>query len=233
MLVLFGALEEEISCFRSSMVIEDTDIYYGARVYRGSYKGKNLLLVSHGVGRRRASIICRWVIDRYPVSSIVSLGFAGALKPVSHTGDMFVCSSMMCADDPTGIRQDADSILYSIARDCNIPGLSCGIGASANQPVSSPSAKQTLRRSTSADIVDMESYWISTIAQEYGIPLIVGRAVSDAVNDTLPVLSSYKWNKIINFFIRHPVQGWTLYRGMRQARKSLTSFAAYMVEAVA
>jgi len=79
----------------------------------------------------------------------------------------------------------------------------------------------------------MESYWISTIAQEYGIPLIVGRAVSDAVNDTLPVLSSYKWNKIINFFIRHPVQGWTLYRGMRQARKSLTSFAAYMVEAVA
>ncbi len=233
MLVLFGALEEEIRSFQSSMIILDTDFSHGGRIYRGSYKGKNLLLVNHGVGKRRASTMCCWVVDHYPVSAIVSLGFAGALEPGLRTGDMIVCSRMMNADEPTSVHHEADSTLFSIAVTCTLPGLCRGIGTSAGRPVSSPSDKQTLRKATAADIVDMESYWIAAIAGEHGIPLVVGRAVSDAVNDTLPVLPSFKWNKAAGYFVRHPLQGWYLYRGMSRARKSLTLFAAHMAEAVA
>jgi adenosylhomocysteine nucleosidase len=233
MLVIFGALDEEISSFRSTMAVEDTIIYQSGRVYRGSYQGKNLLLVNHGVGKRRASTICRWVVDHYPVSAIVSLGFAGALKPDFRTGDMFICSCMICADDPTGTPHEADSILFTIAKECKINGLSYGTGVSTNRPVSLPADKHILGESSSADIVDMESYWIASIASEYGLPLIVGRAISDAVNDTLPVLTSYTWNKTTNYLIRHPIQGWTLYRGMSRAKKSLTVFAIHMVKMVA
>lgn len=233
MLVIFGALEEEISNFRSTMSVEDTDFSHNGRIYRGSYKGKKLLLVNHGVGKRRASTVCHWVLDHYPVSAIVSLGFAGALQPGSNTGDMFVCSSMMCADNPTGIRQDADPVLLEIARNCKLSALSCGIGVTAGSVVSTPSAKQALRILTAADIVDMESYWIACVARDHGIPFIVGRSVSDTVNHSLPVLPSYKGNKLLTYFIRHPVQGWILYHGLSQARRSLTTFAVHMVEAVA
>jgi nucleoside phosphorylase len=232
-LVLFGALEEEISGFRSSMIVTEIDIGHSGKIYSGSYKGKSLLLVNHGVGKRRVISSCRWVLDHYPVSSIVSLGFAGALKPGSHTGDMYICSSMVCTDEPVHNRQDADPYLFAIARTCKLPGLTCGIGATAGLLISTPLEKYNLRESTSADIVDMESYWLACIARDHGIPLVVGRAISDTEKDIFPILPSYKWYKAVTYLFRHPVQGWRFFRGMSRARASLTVFAAHMVESLA
>jgi adenosylhomocysteine nucleosidase len=232
MLAVFGALEEEISGLRTSMVIENIDTMDGGRVYRGTYKGRHLLLVNSGVGKRRALSACRSVIDRYPVTAIVSLGFAGALKPDCKTGDMFVCSSMVYAENPSAVRHQTDSRLLSIAQTCELKCLYSGVGVTSNRLVSSPSAKRNLREASEADIVDMESYWIAQIARENGIPFIIGRAVSDADRDTFPNLPSYEWRNAAKYFIWHPAQAWYLYRGMKRARRSLTTFATHMVEVI-
>jgi nucleoside phosphorylase len=232
MLAVFSALEEEISGLRTSMVIEDIDTRDGGRIYRGTYKGRHLLLVTSGVGKRRALAVCRSVLDHYPVTVIVSLGFAGALKPECKTGDMFLCSSMVDAEDASAIRHQTDLRLLSIAQACQLKCLYGGVGVTSNRLVSSPSAKRDLRGTSAADIVDMESYWIAKLAQENGIPFIIGRAVSDADKDTFPNLPSYEWKNAVKYFIWHPRQAWYLYRGMKRARKSLTAFATHMVEAI-
>jgi nucleoside phosphorylase len=232
MLAVFGALEEEISGLRTSMVIENIDTRDGGRVYRGAYRGRHLLLVNSGVGKRRALAACRSVLDHYPITAIVSLGFAGALKPGCKTGDMFICSSMVYAEDLSAVRHQTDSRLQSIAQTCELKCLYNGVGVTSKRLVSSPSDKRNLKDASAADIVDMESYWIAQLARENGIPFIIGRSVSDAEKDTFPNLPSYEWRNAIKYFVWHPLQAWYLYRGMRRARRSLTVFASHMVEAI-
>jgi adenosylhomocysteine nucleosidase len=230
MLAVFGALEEEIIGFRTAMTVKDIDTRDGFRVYRGTYKGKHLLLVNSGVGRRRALNASKSVLEHYPVTAIVSLGFGGALKPGCKTGDMFVCSSMIHANNPAGTRHQPDDRLLTIAQDCRLNCLYSGAGVTSDKLIATPEAKRNLRELSAADIVDMESYWIAQLARENGIPFITGRAVSDAEKDTFPNLPSYEWRNAAKYFIWHPMQAWYLYRGMKRARRSLTKFAAHMAE---
>jgi adenosylhomocysteine nucleosidase len=230
MLALFGALEQEISGFRKLMFIEKIDVWDDTRVYRGSFHEKKVLLVNSGVGKRRALAACRSVLAHYPVNGIISLGFAGGLKPGCRTGDMFVCSSLVCADAPAGLRFQTDPHLLSHARNCTRLAISFGIGVTSGRLVSSPLAKRALRDVSAADIVDMESYWLAGLAGESGIPFITGRAVSDSQTDTIPDLPSYRWDKAFSYFVWHPLQAWHLYRGINKACKSLTDFAVHMVE---
>jgi adenosylhomocysteine nucleosidase len=230
MLAVFGAMEEEITEFRRAMAVEATDIHGGCQVYRGNYRGHSLLLVKHGVGKRRALNACRDVLDHYPVTAIVSLGFAGALKPGCRTGDMFLYSSIGCAEEPLVDRQLTDARLLGLANSCNLKNMTCGTGVTSLHLVSTPTDKKTLRELSTADMVDMESFWIARLAVENGIPFIVARAVSDAERDTVPNLPSYEWHRAIRYFIWHPFQGWNLYQGMKRARRSLTVFAGHMVE---
>lgn len=232
MLAVFGALEEEISGFRRAMAVECIDIRDGVRVYRGTYKRKYLLLVNSGVGRRKALNASKSVLEHYPITAIVSLGFGGALKPGCQTGDMFVCSSMIHANNAAGTRHQPDDRLLRIAQTCGLNCLYSGVGVTSDKLVATPEAKRNLRELSSADIVDMESYWIAQLAGENGIPFITGRAVSDAEKDTFPNLPSYEWRNAAKYFIWHPMQAWYLYLGMKRARRSLTRFAAHMVEAV-
>ncbi len=229
MLAVLSALEEEIVGFRRLMVVAGIDFLGDCRIYRGSYCGHEFLLVNHGVGKRRTLSAVRTLLDRYPVTAIVSIGYAGGLLPGCHTGDLYLCSRISCAEDPVAVSHYSDSRLLSLADGCKMPGVCRGTGVTASRLVSSPDDKQILREASKADIVDMESYWIARLAAENGIPFIIARAVSDAAGDTFPELPSYRWHQAIRYFIWHPLQGWRLYRGMRRARHSLTRFAAYIV----
>ena len=233
MLALIAAMDEEIADLRRSMTVTGVDERGGFVVYRCTRSGKKVLLVRSGVGRQHADHASRSLLDRYPVTAIVSFGFAGALNGSLRVGDVVACSSMVCSDSSHGPSCSSDSALMSAARACNEPGLSCGVGVTAPRLVASRSQKIALLENSEADIVDMESYWIGVVAGENGVPFVVVRSVSDSAADSLPDLPSWKWRHTVPHFALHPASAFSLYRGVNTARRTMSRFMSRMIEVAA
>ena len=101
-------------------------------------------------------------------------------------------------------------------------------------------AKRTLGDEFDADVVDMESYWIASVASEKNIPFLSVRTISDTVRDSLPpfdqIIDSdgkWRWQRAISYLPSHPKQLATLfvlYRNTRRARANLTCFIDQLME---
>jgi 5'-methylthioadenosine/S-adenosylhomocysteine nucleosidase len=248
MIALLGALREEVSDIRKRMNLVETLVEPTFCVYRGEFRGQDVLLTQTGMGRQRAEEATRGILECYDVTALVSFGFAGALAPHLKVGDVVVCSTQHCS---TGSSQKAtrpksyqaaDSLLRlaeaaleeSALRHCT------GSGVTVPQVVCSPQERQELSTAYGAQIVDMESYWVARIAADCRIPFVAVRAVSDTERDTLPPLDGtmmpldgeWQWGKAITHFLRHPQHLAALHglaRNARAARGSLTVFADCLV----
>jgi adenosylhomocysteine nucleosidase len=247
MLALLGALREEVADLKRQMVLEEAFAGQGYHVYKGKYKNKDVLLVQTGLGRERAERATKLVLSRYPVTAVISIGFAGALTEESKIGDVILCSTLHCANGliqkglkPESYYCDTDLISrISQSLEGKAVRFRQGSSVTVSQLVSNPEAKQKLGKAFRANIVDMESYWVARIASDRQIPFAAVRAVSDTVQDSLPPLDrmltpngKWRWEKAAPYFIFHPqhlIKLFVLYRNARQARKSLTAFVSHMV----
>ena len=230
MLAITGAMNEEIKDIHRIMAVESTDESGDASIYKGRYKNKDLLLAKTGVGKQKAQAALRSLLNNYPITGIISTGFTGALIPELKVGDIVVYSSVICADGLSTDCYDADPRLLSIARECKAIEFRCGLGITGLNLAASVWEKRKLNETTSAEVVDMESYWIARVADEYRIPFVIIRSVSDALVDSLPELSSWRSREVIPYLLAHPAQGLSLYRAVLRARKNIATFAGYLIE---
>ena len=250
MLALLGALREEITGLKRHMVLEEVFVQEGCHVFRGRYKNKAILLVQTGIGKERAEAATKFILERYSVTALVSLGFAGALTEELKVGDIILCSTLYrdnrCTQGEAGLGNPyySDASLVSVAsltlalqrtaiRFCQ------GNSVTVAQPVSKAEAKCALGKAFHADGVDMESYWVARIASAKQVPFIAIRAISDTMQDNLipfdQILDSNgKWRlkRVALFFLFHPqhvIRLFALLKNARQAMRSLTTFVDYLV----
>lgn len=250
MLALIAALKEEIADIRKEMTAEEVIVEPFCHLYQGKYRKRDVLLAVTGMGRERAEIATRFILERYPVSTLISLGFGGALDEELEVGEVIVCSTLYCGNGlmPAGTNSalHSDAHLVSLmAKATDDSGLRscCGSSVTVAQPVSNPEVKEKLGKALRAHIVDMESYWIARIAAERKIPFTAIRAVSDTRHDSLPAFDQMLttdgkllWGKAMLYFISHPAapaKFFNLYRNARRARQSLTAFIDCIVTEVA
>ena len=241
MLIIMGALKEEIKDLLSPMVLDETSSWKGCHFYRGSYKNKGVVLVQTGIGKNQAEEATRFVLDHYPVTALISLGFAGALTENLKIGDIVVCVTLCCAGEHEAIPPskskyyNSDASLISLAeRNVQSKTTSFHQGSSVTvaKPASTQEAKQTLAKTFSADVVEMENYWIAQIASARQIPFIAIRAISDTLQDSLPIdfIDSHgdiQWKLAIPRLAAHPqniLKLFNLFRNAGQARKNMTIF---------
>jgi 5'-methylthioadenosine/S-adenosylhomocysteine nucleosidase len=247
MLVIMGALKEEIKDLRKYMVLDKTFTWQGCHIYQGSYKSKNVVLVQTGMGKNRVEEVTKFVLNYYPVTALISLGFAGALTERLKIGDIVLCATLRCAEKSETIasqsnRKDLDSYASLISRAIqNVQGTTArfyqGSSVTVAKPVSGLKAKLALGKAFDADVVEMESYWIAQIASARQIPFFAIRTISDTVQDTLPTefLDSngvVRWKSAIPFFIIHPgnfIKLFKLCRNVDQARESITIFIDHFI----
>lgn len=242
MLAMVAAMKEETSGLKRHMVIEDAAIRQGYRVWRGRYKGKEALLVQTGMGREGAERATRFILEHYPVSVLVSFGFAGALTGKLNIGDVVLCSTIYCGDGPSSLPCLSDAGL--ISRSLRVPVSPAkrrqGGGVTVIRPVSEPVAKQRLGETFRADVVDMESYWVARLASERRVPFLAVRAVSDVVEHKLPPFyrmlnpdGRWRRREAAWYFLLHPCELaglFGLYRNLRRARTNLTDFIDRLAE---
>jgi len=247
MLALLGAFGQEIVDLRRQMVVAEAVAGQGCKLYRGKSENRDVLLVKTGMGKERAENATKFMLERYPVSAIISLGFAGALAPELSIGDVVVCSTLHCAHKSedkwvsAGLCVSDEHLLSLASQDMGDIAARCRLGSSVSvlQLESGTKKLQGLAETFHAHIVDMESYWIASIASARQIPFIAIRSISDTMQESVQPFDRILapdgrllWKKAVFCFITHPqylINTFTLYRNVRIARKSLFACVRQLV----
>jgi len=242
MIAILGALREEVSPLRKRMDLQETLSEAACIVFRGTWGGRDILLVQTGMGRQRAQAATRLLLERYPITTLVSFGFAGALAEELSAGDVVLYSAVHCAEtdadpksSPVPAYASSDDVLAQSRRALEGAAVTftCETGVSVRQIALSPEERAALAEVHHATVLDMESYWIAKIATEAQIPFVILRSVSDTRDEKLLPFDQLmtedgkvRWRAAAAYFVRRPhhlaVVG-RLYRNMRLAQQNLAT----------
>jgi len=246
MIALLGAFGQEIVDLRRQMVVEEEVTERGCKLYRGKFENRDAVLVKTGMGKERAESATKFMLERYPVSAIISLGFAGALAPELNIGDVVVCSTLHCAHQSEnkwisgGLCASDTHLLSLVSQDLeDIAASSLGSSVSVLELEASTKQLPGLAETLNVHIVEMESYWIASIALDRQIPFIAIRSISDTMTESVEpfdqILASdgrLLWKKAVLCFLLHPyylMNVFTLYRNVRIARRNLIACVRHLV----
>lgn len=200
----------------------------------------HIRLVQTGIGPDRARSITQQIIESEPWNVVISSGFAGALFPLP-VGSVVIGSDVcwgqpsdeISGSEPPRILCHSEWIETSLniqLRDAH--SLRKGGFVTTDRVLRHALQKQVLGTQTGAVAVDMESGAIGQVAQQKNIPFLIVRAISDGVNEDLPVdfndfLKPMGWSGGIRKELFTPWcwKGlWRLYRNSKQASKQLSQF---------
>ena len=85
---IIGAMPVEIEKIKQNMTIEKETVLHEIHFYEGSYEGRQIVLVTCGVGKVNAGHTAQLLIDKFAVDKVINVGVAGGIQPDVHVGDV-------------------------------------------------------------------------------------------------------------------------------------------------
>lgn len=135
----------------------------------GLWESDRAVVVCAGMGRERVTCALELAESRGPIHSVISVGYAGALRNGMPVGKVYWPDTVI--DNETGERftcNDGEGTLvttdHAVGRD----------------------EKPKLAARWNADLVDMEAATVARLATLRSLPFRVLRAISDQADDNLP-----------------------------------------------
>lgn len=147
-------------------------------------------LIRTGVGRERAREASEAALSAFAPDALISTGYAGSLG-IANIGEVILGTKIFdWTKERSGQGIQADPALLDrareAARDARIAWTQ-GPVVTVEHVVWRASEKQALGEVSGAIAVDMESAAIAQVASAAGIPFLLVRAISDRVQDDLPM----------------------------------------------
>jgi adenosylhomocysteine nucleosidase len=181
------ALETEFAPWRALRKFR-TGKWGEADVYSAEVGYAEVGVVVTGAGPRQAHLQAAKVLGNDPesINLCVSSGMAGALKPAYQVGQVLAARAVRTEAELTDASSNpvtSSAPLLSFAAECGATVVDRFY--SAERVVGRAEEKRHLGEHS--DAVEMESFEILLESAAYGIPAIAIRAVSDTVNDDLPL----------------------------------------------
>lgn len=190
MILIFYAFAREIAQFKRRVCNRTPIALDGLQGFRANIGGKELVVVGHGIGHKRATESARHAFDQMAAPELViGTGVVGALSGGLKPGDLILSERVLAID---GDGQTAEQVAVANADDLRAVGRSLGManiayssGAilTSHRVLVSGAEKRRAKESTGAIAVDMETAAIATEASARGIPFVAIRAVLDEVDD--------------------------------------------------
>ena len=181
------ALENEFAPWRASHDFKPAKLG-DADVYVADFPSAQVTIALTGVGARQAALtvsqIMRGEFDAF--DCCISSGLAGGLQSKYGIGEVLAARSLFSEAVPT---DDTSRLLSCSAALVSFAAESGAMVVeqfySADHVISTAREKQAL--STKADAVEMESFEILRAAQSAGVPAVAIRAISDTLDEDLPL----------------------------------------------
>lgn len=153
-----------------------------------------VVLIRAGVGPEKARTACRSILHALPMDLIISSGFACALTK-SSIGDLLVGTDVVMEQAPGHLRKESTGLpcdrepVAAAVRTAHDVGLAARTGRIVTVPrvFWRAEEKHEIAGRTGAIGLDMESAALGGVAVERKIPFVVIRAVSDLLDEDLPV----------------------------------------------
>lgn len=139
----------------------------------GTLNGNQVLLVAHGVGRKRAAAAVETAHSAFSAEHVVSTGFCGALNPELPLGAVVV-----------GTCVTSEGRRYGTAPVSGVRPFRTGVVCSIDHVARTAEEKRELR-AKGGDVVEMEAGGVAERAEELGLPFSCVRAVTDLASEDL------------------------------------------------
>ncbi len=149
---------------------------------RGRYRDRDIVLFESGPGTVRAVKAAHALIDAYRPRLVVSSGFAGGLDPGLRRYDLVAADSLVNSAGRE-ITLDPAALVPWLTE---VPNLHRGRMLTFDRIVRRSEEKRQRGEQHQALAVDMESFAVAEVCHAREVPVIVVRAISDAVDDELP-----------------------------------------------
>src|SRR2546423_13383484 len=144
-----------------------------------------LALLDTGEGPRNAERALRAWLNEHQAQAVINVGFGGALSASLQAGDLAIAREVR----GPGRQLDASrSPLFQLAS--HLDGVRIGTAITVDEIVCKATAKRQLAEAFDPGEtawVDMESLAVAEVCDELQMPYLIVRAISDAVNEDLPV----------------------------------------------
>lgn len=198
---ILGALDREVALLREQMVIEGEQRALGTVFYRGTLRGKAVVLACCGVGKVNAACCATYMLTALGCDAILHVGIAGATGRGLRTMDVVISRELCFHDqDPVMLKYfparrffDADpALLAACERACARPGVLTGnlrVGriATGDRYVNDAAARAAIIADSAPDCVEMEGAATAHAAFAAGKPCLVVRTMSDCADDDTDV----------------------------------------------
>lgn len=197
-IAVIGAMDQEISLLKSEMKDIKEKKVGTIDFYSGTLEGKEIVLLKTGVGKVNAAVGANTVIREFGADKIIFTGVAGAINRKLNVADVVVSRDLVqhdvdltAFDRPMGlipgekkVEFDADPQLIKLAETSAIKVLGkdkvmVGRIATGDQFIADKEKVKFLGEHFKADAVEMEGASVAQVAQIYGVPFVVLRALSD------------------------------------------------------
>lgn len=220
------------------------------RIVLGPFRGvrfqlmdRNCLLVTSGMGLKRAMVATRTLLAGSSPHLLVSFGIAGAVNDDLHIGDVVVAGNTCLLDK--GLPGQFQSL-------ASLSEAAWNAAAQVLQPEGArlvPGTAITTRGSQVVlqqleemphPVLEMETAGIAQVAAEMGIPLVSIRSVSDGPQSPIPfdleAILDEKYNlrigKLLTMVLRHPQIIFQSRQMMQNSRKAADHAARALVAAL-
>ena len=208
--------------------------------YRTTIAGADIVVLLTGIGGRHAGSAtlgiqmiateCKRFFD-----VCVSTGLAGALHSDIRAGEIVVAGELRTRSVRADLGKNeisCDGELTALARKCGARP----VGAFYEEDHIVVTAAEKLSLSSSADVVDMESFDVISECMVWGTRGVAVRAISDSSQDDLPldfnlaVMSGghLSLKRILAQVLRHPRSVPGLLRFGRESRKAAESLGCFL-----
>jgi adenosylhomocysteine nucleosidase len=190
---IFAATRWERQAIQQVLLIDT--IQRGAEYCRviGRRGRCHVCLIQTGIGPANADAVCQAVFKDQALDMAISSGLACALT-ASSIGELFIGTDVLATRSEGAKKMEAQVVCDRTLTDMALRAAQAeGLPAQAGRFVSLPriiwrgEEKRRIAAETGAVALDMESAAIGAMAVEHRIPFVVIRAVSDLVDEDLPM----------------------------------------------
>ena len=236
-IAIFAATSWEVAAVQAAFPSGVERQVDGLCVFVGTVGCREYWLARTGVGLEKASRVASQLLKHQPFSLVVSTGFACALVQ-AEIGDLLVGTDVFLvgaqgleqsrAIDVPGIERDA---VLAIATGL-VPHDHVGRFVSADRIIGRAADKSHVAHTTEAIGLDMESAALAIEAGRTQVPFVIVRAVSDLLDEDLPLdfnlfLRPTGWVKGIAAVLGAPSSLLGLGRLRRQSLAAATQLTAF------
>ena len=152
----------------------------GIPVHLSRFQDAEIYAAITGIGTRSVESELRDLF-RKTADVCIATGLAGSLRKPYSAGSVLVAKTIKAAGNEREMK--SDDFLVAAAEGCGAVKVDCFF--TSNTVVNSPVEKSRLGQI--ADAVEMESFHVVSLANEYGIPAVPVRAISDDAETNVPI----------------------------------------------